>query len=97
MKKSKFHRTFQGYGIAPGIAIGQAAIVEVGHFPRDIPRYAIAARDVKREIQRFRMAVEAARSDVDALVKRVAVHRQTWREKATKWVPPTRPRASTIG
>lgn len=72
MRKSKFHRVFHGYGIAPGIAIGQAAIVEVGHFPRDIPRYSVAAPDVKREIQRFRMAVDAARADLDALVERVA-------------------------
>ena len=72
MTQQASHQVFEGCGIAPGIAIGKAAIVEVGHFPRDVPRYQIAAEDVEREVARFRMAADQARADVDKLVLRVA-------------------------
>ena len=72
MTTPAFHQVFQGYGIAPGIAIGNAAIVEVGHFPRNIPRYEIAPEDIGREVTRFQRAVDQARADVDELVQRVA-------------------------
>ncbi len=72
MSRSKFHRTFQGYGVAPGIAIGPAAFVEVGHFPQEVPRYTVEDDGVEREMERFRAAVTEALKDVDALARQVA-------------------------
>src|SRR3546814_562546 len=55
-------RLFEGVGIAPGIAIGPAHVVESGTPP--IPEYRIPAGQVAKEKTRFHNALERARTQL---------------------------------
>jgi len=57
--------TFEGLGVAQGIAIGPAHVVEAGGI--DTPKYAIAPEDLDKERERFAAAVEKARKQVRKL------------------------------
>ena len=72
MSTSKSSRTFRGFGIAPGVAIGQAAIIDVRILPGEIPSYRIEPDEVQAEMARLKSAVEDVRVDVDALTEKVA-------------------------
>ena len=62
-----------GTPVAEGIAVGKAKIVDVGHFPVQVPRYRIAQQDISREVKRFRSACTQARKDLDALAAKIEV------------------------
>ena len=68
---SRSHRTLQGYGIAPGVAIGQAAIIDVRILPGEIPSYHVDPEDIQAEMDRLKAAVAEVRIEVDALVEKV--------------------------
>ncbi len=62
-----------GLGIAPGIAIGPAYVVESGAL--EVPVYTVAADRVDREIERFRDAVARSREQLGTLSKKArALH-----------------------
>ena len=64
-------REYSGAPIAEGIAVGKAKIVDVGHFPVQVPRYRIAQQDISREVKRFRNACAQARKDLDELAAKI--------------------------
>ncbi len=66
---SRSHRTLQGYGIAPGVAIGQAAIIDVRILPGEIPSYHVDPDYIQAEMDRLKAAVAEVRIAVDALVE----------------------------
>ncbi len=72
VSREKIPRTFEGYGVAPGIAIGRVALVDVGRFPRETPRYHVSKEQAAREVKRFEDAVKEASKDVEALARQVA-------------------------
>jgi phosphoenolpyruvate-protein phosphotransferase len=64
-------KVWTGKPISPGYAEGRAVVYRSGR-GTVASRRGIAARDVEREISRFRAAVAAAERDLDALRQRVA-------------------------
>jgi phosphotransferase system enzyme I (PtsI) len=63
--------TFGGLAVAPGLAVGKARIVDVAHFPSQVPRYAIRKQDIGREVERFRAACDKAHKELNELADRV--------------------------
>jgi len=70
-RQPKPERVFEGRGISPGIAIGQAHVCESGAV--DVPEYTIAKNAVAGERARLGKAVAAARSQVRKLKAKAAV------------------------
>ncbi|MGH9458701.1 MAG: phosphoenolpyruvate--protein phosphotransferase [Thermoanaerobaculia bacterium] len=62
-------RTYKGFGVSPGIAIGRALIVEK---VTSVFRVPIKAEDVEREVGRFREALLRTRNDLFELKDKVA-------------------------
>ena len=58
---------FDGVGVASGIAIGNAHVIESGAL--NIPEYRVARRDVAHEVERFREALERSRVQIEKLRK----------------------------
>ena len=58
-----------GYGVARGIALGRCHLAESNEL--EIGEYRIEEREVGKEIQRYRLAVEAARDQLTKLADRV--------------------------
>lgn len=58
---------FDGVGVASGIAIGSAHVIESGAL--NIPEYRVARRDVGPEVKRFRAALERSRVQIEKLRK----------------------------
>jgi phosphotransferase system enzyme I (PtsI) len=59
----------KGHAVAPGIAIGRIHIAERNEL--DIGEYRIGRDDVENEIQRYRNAVDAARTQLEELAGRI--------------------------
>ena len=67
-RRARRELTLRGIGVAAGIGVGPALIIDSGGF--DVPERRIAARDVGREQTRFADAVVAARTELSGLAER---------------------------
>ena len=56
---------FDGVGVAAGIAIGPAHVVESGAL--NVPEYRIQRKQVDSEIARFQAAIENSRDQIETL------------------------------
>ncbi len=63
-------RTYKGIAVSPGIAIGRALIIE--NTISSVYRIPIKQKEIEREVQRFRQAVEKTRQDLLALKETVS-------------------------
>ncbi len=63
-------RVFTGLGVSPGIAVGQAHVVESGMV--QVPEYRLAGSKVDRELKRFAVAVERSRRQLRRLRTKAA-------------------------
>jgi phosphotransferase system enzyme I (PtsI) len=61
--------TLEGYGVAPGVAIGRVHVAESNEL--EIGEYRIGPEAVENEIQRYRKAVKAARNQLEELADRI--------------------------
>lgn len=62
--------TLEGYGVAPGVAVGRVHVVESNEL--EIGEYRIGPEAVENEIQRYRNAVKAAKRQLVELADRIA-------------------------
>lgn len=62
---------FEGTTVAPGYALGTARVVDVAHFPAQVPRHKVPENDVKNEINRLHGACAEARKELEELADRV--------------------------
>ncbi|MBI2880567.1 MAG: phosphoenolpyruvate--protein phosphotransferase [Candidatus Tectomicrobia bacterium] len=60
----------QGIGVSPGIAKGEASVLEGGDHP--VPRYRIAPYDVEEEAARLHQALEKTREELRGIRERLA-------------------------
>jgi phosphotransferase system enzyme I (PtsI) len=63
-------RVLEGLGVAPGIAIGPAHVIEAGTV--HVPEYRLAVDEVDGERRRFAEAIGRARGQIDQLKEKVA-------------------------
>jgi len=60
-------RTYEGLGVAEGVAIGKVKLVNTDHTPAHVPHYRIGEGDLDREIERLKNACAEARNSLDSL------------------------------
>jgi phosphotransferase system enzyme I (PtsI) len=65
VKTTEREVTFDGVGVAAGIAIGPAHVVESGTL--NVPEYKLARSQVPAEIERFHAALERSRAQIEKL------------------------------
>ena len=68
VRRRRREQTLRGIGVAAGIGLGPAQVVDRGGF--DVPERRIPARDVNLEQNRFADAVAAARRELTGLAGR---------------------------
>jgi len=78
-RKPKKLPTIEGIGVAAGIAIGPAHVVEGG--VTQVPEYTVDAAKIDAEVERFRAAVDKARQQVRKLRRKVEAMPDTVREE----------------
>jgi len=39
-------KRYTGIAVAPGVAVGKVRMIDVGHFPRQVPDYELAPEDI---------------------------------------------------
>jgi len=71
MGKRRKARIFKGVSVADGVAMGQARVVDVAHFPSHAPAHEVPEHDLPREVDRLRDACARARTELEELCKNV--------------------------
>jgi len=64
-------RIYSGVPVAQGVAVGPAKLVNVSHFPAQVPHYRIEDHDIEREVHRLRKACREARKELAGLAAKV--------------------------
>ena len=71
MSAERKNRTFEGTAVAGGYAVGKAKVVDVAHFPAQVPQHTVPDDDIQNELNRLRTACAEARDELEELADRV--------------------------
>ncbi|MFP4176291.1 MAG: phosphoenolpyruvate--protein phosphotransferase [Candidatus Brocadiia bacterium] len=71
MSEESRSQKFTGTSVAEGYAVGRARVVDVAHFPTQVPRHTVPEDDLNAEVKRLRNACSEAREDLEGLADRL--------------------------